>query len=96
MVFNTDTGNFSIKQEGQSWKSPKIGIEPTQFSKALEFNGLEHYVSLSASSRKTENGDYINNFLRHYNKPWTISFIIKPEDGEQLGILSSVDYNMIN
>ena len=37
LVFNTDTGNFSIKQEDQSWKSPKTGDEPTLFKKALKF-----------------------------------------------------------
>ena len=57
LVFNTDTGNFSIKQDGQSWKSPKIGIEPTQFTKAIQFNG-EAYLTLSAAERKN-NDNYI-------------------------------------
>lgn len=90
LVFNTDTGNFSIKQEDQSWKSPKIGIEPTQFTKAIQFNG-EAYLALSAAERKN-NDNYINNYLRHTNKPWTISFLIRPEGSSQLGILNLRDY----
>ena len=90
LVFNTDTGNFSVKQEDQSWKSPKIGIEPTQFTKAIQFNG-EAYLTLSAAERKN-NDNYINNYLRHTNKPWTISFLMKPEKSSQLGILNLRDY----
>ena len=43
LVFNTDTGNFSIKQEDQSWKSPKTGDEPTLFKKALKFDGMNNF-----------------------------------------------------
>ena len=90
LVFNTETGNFSIKQEDQSWNSPKIGIEPTQFTKAIQFNG-EAYLTLSAAERKN-NDNYINNYLRHTNKPWTISFLMKPEKSYELGILNLRDY----
>jgi hypothetical protein len=75
LVFNTDTGNLSIKQEDQSWKSPKIGIEPTQFTKALKFDGENHFLSMPSSN--TAN----NNFLK-INRPWSISFIIKPYSNE--------------
>lgn len=75
LVFNTETGNFSIKQEDQSWKSPKTGDEPTLFKKALKLDGENHFLSMPSSN--TAN----NNFLKK-NRPWSISFIIKPYSNE--------------
>ena len=46
LVFNTDAGNFSIKQEDQSWKSPKTGDEPTLFKKALKFDGMNNFLQV--------------------------------------------------
>lgn len=83
LVFNSDTGNFSIKQEDQSWKSPKIGDEPTLFKKALKFDGMNNFLSMPSSN--TAN----NNFLK-INRPWSVSFIVKPYSNEneiKMGLL---------
>lgn len=75
LVFNTETGNFNHKAEG-TWKSTKITVnEPTILKKALQLNGENHFLSMPSSN--TAN----NNFLKK-NRPWSISFIIKPYSNE--------------
>lgn len=83
IIFNTDAGNYSIKQVDQSWKSPKFGNEPTRFKKALKLNGADF---LSMPSSNTSN----NNILNTYQKAWSVSFIVKPYSegaNNKLGLL---------